>query len=163
MAEILLVRGSTVTGVERDCVLKRILPERAGDAWLVQMFLDEVRLAAHLQHPNIASVYDIGMLDDSYFYIIDYVHGETVRSLIRRARELRRSLPLACVSTIIAGAAAGLHHAHERKTNDGRSLEIVHRDVSPSNVMVSCEGNVNVQRRVSSGRRLPGNDHTQRL
>ena len=142
MAEILLVRGSTVTGVERYCVLKRILPERASDSRLVQMFLDEARLATHLQHPNIASVYDVGMLDDSYFYTMEYVHGETVRSLLERALSLQRPLPLACVLTIIAGAAAGLHHAHERNTNDGRPLEIVHRDVSPSNVMVSYEGNV---------------------
>ena len=144
MAEIFLARGASVAGVERYCVLKRILRERAGDAQFARMFLDEARLAAQLQHPNIASVYDIGMLGDSYFFTMEYVHGETIRSLVQRAHELRRPVPLACVLTIIAGAAAGLHHAHERKANDGRPLGIVHRDVSPSNLMVSYEGNVKV-------------------
>lgn len=142
MAEIFLVRSATVTGVERYCALKRILPRNSSNAQFVEMFLNEARLATQLQHPNIASVYDIGMLEDSYFYTMEYVHGQTVRELARRAQELNRPLPLACVLTIIAGAAAGLHHAHERNANDGRPLGIVHRDVSPSNLMVSYEGNV---------------------
>jgi eukaryotic-like serine/threonine-protein kinase len=144
MAEIFLARGASVAGVERYCVLKRILRERASDVQLVQMFVDEARLAAQLQHPNIASVYDIGILGDSYFFTMEYVHGETIRSLLQRAQGLRRPVPLACVLTIIAGAAAGLHHAHERNANDGRPLGIVHRDVSPSNLMVSYEGNTKV-------------------
>jgi len=142
MAEIFLAHGTSAAGVERYCVLKRILPDRARDAELVQMFVQEARLAAQLQHPNIASVYDIGMLGASYFFTMEYVHGETVRTLIERAEERRVALPLACVLTIIAGAAAGLHHAHERTGHDGRPLGIVHRDVSPSNLMVSYEGHL---------------------
>jgi serine/threonine protein kinase len=144
MADIFLARGESVAGVERHCVLKRILRERANDAQFVQMFVDEARLAAQLQHPNIASVYDVGKLGDSYFFTMEYVHGETVRSLLHRSAGLRRPVPLACALTIIAGAAAGLHHAHERKGVDGRALGIVHRDVSPSNLMISYEGNVKV-------------------
>jgi eukaryotic-like serine/threonine-protein kinase len=144
MAEIFLARGVNATGVERYCVLKRILRERATDAQFVRMFLDEAKLAARLQHPNIASVYDIGMLGDSYFFTMEYVHGETVRSLLHRAHQHRRPVPLACVLTIVAGTAAGLHHAHERNGNDGRPLGIVHRDISPSNLMVSYEGNVKI-------------------
>jgi hypothetical protein len=108
------------------------------------MFLDEAKLAAQLQHPNIASVYDIGMLGESYFFTMEYVHGETVRSLLHRAKQRDRSVPLACALTIIAGAAAGLHHAHERNGNDGRPLGIVHRDISPSNLMISYEGNLKI-------------------
>jgi len=144
MAEIFLARAVSVAGAERYCVLKRILRDRARDAEFVQMFLDEARLAAQLHHPNIASVYDIGVLGDSYFFTMEYVHGETVRSLLLRAQGVRRSVPLACVLTIVAGAAAGLHHAHERNSKDGRPLGIVHRDVSPSNLMVSYEGSVKV-------------------
>jgi len=144
MAEIFLARGASVAGVERYCVLKRILREKAKDAQFVQMFVDEARLAAQLHHPNIASVYDVGMLGESYFFTMEYVHGETIRSLLERAQELRRTVPLACVLTIIAGTAAGLHHAHERNASDGRPLGIVHRDVSPANLMVSYEGNVKV-------------------
>ena len=142
MAEIFLVRGATVAGVERYCVLKRVLPEHAGNEQFVQMFLDEARLATLLQHPNIAQVYDVGMLGDSYFYTMEYVHGETIRAVLERGHELGRPLPLACVLTIIAGIGAALHHAHERAANDGRPLGIVHRDISPSNLMVSYEGNL---------------------
>jgi len=142
MAEIFLARGEGVAGVERYCVLKRILRDRASDAQFVRMFLDEARLAAQLQHPNIAQVYDIGKLGDSYFFTMEYVHGETVRTLLHRAQSLGRALPIPCVLTIVAGAAAGLHHAHVRVGIDGRALGIVHRDVSPSNLMVSYEGSV---------------------
>jgi serine/threonine protein kinase len=144
MAEIFLARGEAVAGVERYCVLKRILRDRASDVHFVRMFLDEARLAAQLQHPNIAQVYDIGKLGDSYFFTMEYVHGETVRALLHRAQGLRRKLPINCVLTIVAGTAAGLHHAHTRLGRDGRPLGIVHRDVSPSNLMVSYEGSVKV-------------------
>ncbi len=144
MAEIFLARGTSTTGVERYVVLKRILRDRANDTQLVKMFLDEARLAAQLQHPNVAQVYDIGKLGDSYFFTMEYVHGETVRALLHRARSLRREIPPNVILTVIAGAAAGLHHAHERLGHDGKPLGIVHRDVSPSNLMVSYEGGVKV-------------------
>jgi eukaryotic-like serine/threonine-protein kinase len=144
MAEIFLARGISAPGVERYCVLKRILRNRASDVHFVKMFLDEARLAAQLQHANIAQVYDIGKLGDSYFFTMEYVHGETVRALLQRARSLRRELPLGCILTVLNGAAAGLHHAHTRIGIDGRPLNIVHRDVSPSNLMVGYEGGVKV-------------------
>jgi eukaryotic-like serine/threonine-protein kinase len=144
MAEIFLARGASAAGVERYVVLKRVLRHRASDVHFVQMFLDEARLAAQLQHPNIAQVYDIGKLGDSYFFTMEYVHGETVRSLLARSHGLRRQIPISSVLSIMAGASAGLHHAHDRKGFDGRHLGIVHRDVSPSNLMVSYEGTVKV-------------------
>ena len=94
MAEIFLARGVGAAGVERYCVLKRILRDRASDVHFVRMFLDEARLAAQLNHANVAQVYDIGKLGDSYFFTMEYVHGETVRGLLQRARSLRRELPL---------------------------------------------------------------------
>src|SRR3954471_20012656 len=112
MAEIFLARGASNTGMERYVVLKRVLRHRADDAHFVRMFLDEARLAAQLQHPNIAQVYDIGKLGDSYFFTMEDVHGETGRALLHRAQGLRRHLPIPCVLTLVAGAAAGLHHAH---------------------------------------------------
>jgi serine/threonine protein kinase len=144
MAEIFLARGKGVAGVERYCVVKRVLPDRASDVQFVRMFLDEARLAAQLQHANIAQVYDIGKLGDSYFFTMEYVHGETVRALLHRALGRGRPLPIHCALTIAAGTAAGLHHAHARVGFDGRALGIVHRDVSPSNLMVSYEGGVKV-------------------
>ncbi len=144
MAEIFLARGASAAGVERYVVLKRVLRHRASDQAFVRMFLDEARLAAQLQHPNIAQVYDIGKLGDSYFFTMEYVHGETVRTLLQRSHALRRPIPISATLTLMAGAAAGLHHAHERKGMDGRALGIVHRDVSPSNLMISYEGTVKV-------------------
>ena len=144
MAEIFLARGASAGGVERYVVLKRVLRERATDKSFVQMFLEEARLAAQLNHPNVAQVYDIGKLGDSYFFTMEYVHGETVRALLHRARSLRREIPLGNIFTVIANAAAGLHHAHDRIGIDGRPLGIVHRDVSPSNLMISYEGSVKV-------------------
>ena len=144
MAEIFLARGASTGGVERYVVLKRILRQRANDQAFVRMFLDEARLAAQLQHPNIAQVYDIGKLGDSYFFTMEYVHGETVRALLQRSHALRSPIPIGSILVIAAGAASGLHHAHERNGIDGRPLGIVHRDVSPSNLMASYEGGVKV-------------------
>ncbi len=144
MAEIFLARGASAAGVERYVVLKRVLRHKATDETFMRMFLDEARLAAQLQHPNIAQVYDIGTLGDSYFFTMEYVHGETVRNLLQRSYGLRRPIAVSAVLSIIAGAAAGLHHAHERKGFDGKHLGIVHRDVSPSNLMISYEGTVKV-------------------
>jgi serine/threonine protein kinase len=142
MAEIFLARAATGAGVARFVVLKRVLRERARDFQFLRMFLDEARLAAQLQHPNIAQVYDVGKLGDSYFFTMEYVHGVTVRELIQKLAG--KPMPIACVLAIAQGAASGLHHAHERIGVDGKPLNIVHRDVSPSNLLVGFEGHVKV-------------------
>jgi serine/threonine protein kinase len=142
MAELFLARTTSTGGVERYVVLKRVLPDKLADRNFVAMFLDEARLVAQLQHPNIAQVFDTGRLGESYFFSMEYVHGETVRELVARAHELAQPVPIGCTLTIIANAAAGLHHAHEKLGFDGVPLGIVHRDVSPSNLLVSFEGNV---------------------
>ncbi|HEV7556291.1 MAG TPA: serine/threonine-protein kinase, partial [Kofleriaceae bacterium] len=142
MAEIFIARARTFGDLERYVVLKRVLPERSRDPEFVRMFLDEARLAAQLHHPNIAQVYDIGRLASGYFFTMEYVHGHDAAQLATRVRALRRHIPIAHVLTIVAGAAAGLHHAHERRGADQRPLDVVHRDVTPSNLMVSFEGAV---------------------
>src|SRR5262245_42476298 len=129
MAEIFLARSAGVAAVQRYVVLKRVLRERATDIHFVRMFLDEARLAAQLQHPNVAQVYDVSKLVDSYFFTMEYVHGETVRAMLQGAHRQRRSPPLGCVLAIAAGAAAGLAHAHTRIGVEGRPLGIVHRDI----------------------------------
>jgi serine/threonine protein kinase len=144
MAEIFLARNASGAGIERYVVLKRVLRHKANDVTFVQMFLDEARLAAQLQHPNIAQVYDTGVLGDSYFFTMEYVHGETVREILHKTHAQKSAIPISAALTVGAAAAAGLHHAHERKGFDGKPLGIVHRDVSPSNLMVSFEGNVKV-------------------
>jgi serine/threonine protein kinase len=144
MAEIFIARNATGAGVERIVVLKRILPHLADNTELVRMFIHEAKLAAQLQHPNIAQVFDVGKLGSSYFFTMEYVHGETVRNLTLLARGMRQRIPFGTVLSIAAGAAAGLHHAHERRGIDGKPLGIVHSDVSPSNILISREGIVKV-------------------
>jgi len=140
MADIFLARTTPVAGVERHVVLKRVKAELGRDAQLARMFLDEARLAAQLHHPNIAQVYDIGKLGDAYFFTMEYVHGADLRSIAQALAKEQRAMPIALALHVAAGALAALHHAHERVAPDGRPLCIVHRDVSPSNVMVAYEG-----------------------
>ncbi len=142
MADIFLARASTEGGVERYVVLKRVLAERSRDPHFARMFLDEARLAAQLQHPNIAQVHDIGKLAGSYFFTMEYVHGEDVRHVLQRLSGLKKRLPINLALHIASGALAALHHAHTRLGADNKPLGVVHRDVSPSNVMVSFEGMV---------------------
>jgi serine/threonine-protein kinase len=144
MAEIFLARAHALAGFERYVVLKRIRPEHGDDARWINMFLDEARLAAQLQHPNIAQVFDLGQIGGDYFYTMEYVHGADVLDILTRCGELGSRVPLGVALAIIAGAAAGLAHAHVRCGANGKPLGIVHRDVSPSNLMVSHEGGVKV-------------------
>jgi serine/threonine-protein kinase len=144
MAEIFLARANSLAGFERYVVLKRIRPERGDDARWVAMFLDEARLAAQLQHPNIAQVFDLGQIGDEYFYTMEYVHGEDVLDILARTVEIKQKMPVQVALAIIAHAAGGLAHAHERCAPDGRPLGIVHRDITPSNLMVSYEGTVKI-------------------
>ncbi len=142
MAEIYLARATGIEGFEKLVVLKRILPQFAHNPGFVSMFLDEARLSATLQHPNIAQVYDIGHCGDSYFFTMEYVRGQDVRSILKTAVAAKRPISLSHIITIVTGAAAGLHAAHEKCDLDGKPLGVVHRDVSPSNVLVGYNGSV---------------------
>ncbi len=137
MASVLLARTGGIEGFERHVVIKRIHGAQSRDARYVQMFLDEARLAASLHHGNIVQVNDIGEEDGEYFFAMEYVHGEDVRKLLARCSEREQRVPLAHVLTIVTAAAAGLHHAHEQ-------LGIVHRDVSPANILIGYDGGVKV-------------------
>jgi serine/threonine protein kinase len=142
MAEIFLARVTAVAGVERHVVLKRILPAFREDPQMVAMFLDEARLQAQLRHPNIAQLHDVGMIGGSYFYTMEYVHGETVQSLMFKALSKREVIPLQHILTIAAGVTAALQHAHTRFGPDRKPLDIIHRDVSPANIMITFDGAV---------------------
>jgi tRNA A-37 threonylcarbamoyl transferase component Bud32 len=150
MAEIYLARlpGVGIEGFGKLVVLKRILPQHALDPELLRMFVDEARLSATLTHPHITQVHDVGSDGDSPFFAMEYVHGANLRELLRaHARAAGRAgapLELAHAIGIVAAAADGLHYAHERVGPRGEPLGIVHRDVSPSNVLVSYDGAVKV-------------------
>ncbi|CAN5900828.1 hypothetical protein BH11MYX3_BH11MYX3_30500 [soil metagenome] len=142
MADIYLARSSSIAGVEKHVVLKRVLAEHGRDPQFAKMFRDEARLASQLQHPNIAQVLDVGILAGSYFFTMEYVHGKDVRAVLQQLSREKRSLPINLALTVAIGALAALHHAHEHTTAAGVPRRIVHRDVTPSNVMVSYEGAV---------------------
>jgi serine/threonine protein kinase len=142
MAELYLAKAVGVAGFERPCVLKLVLPHLTEDAEFLDMFLSEARLAATLDHSNVVHVTDIGEVDGEFFFVMEYVHGRDVRSLLRASNP--GTIPLQAALTIAHGIAEGLHYVHERRDATGRFLGLVHRDVSPSNVMVSYDGAVKI-------------------
>ncbi len=144
MADVLLARADGIAGFERHVVIKRIHAELLEEPRYVKMFLDEARLAASLHHHNIVQVNDIGEENGEYFFAMEYVHGEDARTLLVEASQRGELIPLEHVVTIIMAAAAGLHHAHEQRGMDGVPLHIVHRDVSPANILVGYDGSVKV-------------------
>ncbi|MGN6110974.1 MAG: serine/threonine-protein kinase [Kofleriaceae bacterium] len=142
MAELFLARSPGKGGFEKVVVLKKILPKYAYSARMVQLFLDEARLAASLNHSNIVQVYDVGNDGGDYFFAMEYLHGQDVRSILHRAWQSRDQVPLRHAIHVATHVAAALHYAHERRRSDGSLLGIVHRDVSPSNILVSYDGAV---------------------
>jgi eukaryotic-like serine/threonine-protein kinase len=144
MAQIYLARQTGLGAFERHVVLKTILRERATDQRFVTMFLDEAKLAATLNHQNIAQVYEVDQADGAYFMAMEYVHGENARAILETTLRRGWTIPLELAIMIVSGAAAGLHHAHERRGKNGQPLNIVHRDVSPANIMVGYDGSVKV-------------------
>ncbi|MBA3502407.1 MAG: serine/threonine protein kinase, partial [Deltaproteobacteria bacterium] len=142
MASVYLARATGPGGFVRHVVLKTLRTKGVADPALVPMFLDEARLAASLHHRNIAQVFDVGSEDGTYFLAMEYVHGETLRAVMEAASAFDGRLPLGFGVTVVCAAAAGLHHAHERRGARGVPLGIVHRDVAPSNLIVSYDGSV---------------------
>ncbi len=143
MAEVYLARQQGIEGVGRPVVIKRILPEQADNDEFVTMFLDEARLMAGLNHPNIAAVYDLGKLEGSYFLAMEYVHGPTLLKLAAAANEMgHQGLPIHVALPIVLRIAEALAYLHELHDEYGRPLEIVHRDINPANVMIGHNGSV---------------------
>jgi serine/threonine protein kinase len=142
MAEVFLARAEGIRGFQRLLAVKRILPQFAGDAEFVRMFLDEARIAATLHHPNIVRVFEVDIADGQVFYVMEYLHGHSVAALLRRLADGGVRLPLDGAIAIAAAVAAGLHHAHDRRSADGDPLHIVHRDVAPGNVIMTYDGQV---------------------
>ena len=142
MADIFLAVVRGIADFEKLVVLKRILPCFADDAEFVRLFLDEARLAATLQHANIVQVFDIGSEEGGYFFAMEYIVGVDLRRLLQATRARGELIPLQHSVGIVMEASAGLHYAHEKRGSDGLPLGLVHRDVSPSNVLLALEGAV---------------------
>ena len=144
MAQIYLARQKGPEGFEKLLVVKRILPHLAENADFVRMFLDEARIAARLNHPNIVQIFNLGAQDDSYFIAMEYIHGEDVRRVWKRSEQKGTVMPTHLVCRVIMEACSGLDYAHKKADQGGKPLGIVHRDVSPQNILVTFDGGVKV-------------------
>jgi serine/threonine protein kinase len=144
MAEVFLAKQMSEGGFEKLVVLKRILPHLATGPEFVQMFLDEARVAADLRHPNIVTIADVGRAGETLFMVMEFLHGQDIRKVQRKVAAFGQMIPLGHACQMAIDAAAGLNYAHSKRDLNGRALEIVHRDVSPQNIIVTFEGSTKI-------------------
>ena len=144
MAELFIAKQEAMGGFEKPVVLKLLQPRYAENPRVVSMFLDEARLAAKLNHPSIVHLYDVADEGGMKYIAMEYIHGETAADIVKRGLAVNNYLPLEHAVHIVRQTAAGLAYAHERRESDGHVLRIVHRDVSPTNILVSYEGQTKI-------------------
>src|SRR5260370_13817250 len=144
MAEVYLAREAGAAGFEKLVCLKRILPHLARDKQFVDMFLNEARLAAQLDHPNIVSIFDLGEANGNSFIAMEFIDGPSLRAVHKRAAERNELLPIPEIVKIISMAAGGLQYAHDLTDAQGKPLGLVHRDISPDNILVHRNGSAKV-------------------
>jgi serine/threonine-protein kinase len=145
MAELFLALHRSVAGFEKLIVIKRILPSMNTDKAFIDMLLHEARIAATLSHANVVQIFDVGSVDHTYFIAMEHIHGEDIRSIVRAMKKKSvTEFPLEHALAILIGTCAGLAYAHEKRDLDGRLLDIVHRDISPQNIVVTFSGDVKI-------------------
>ncbi len=144
MAEVFRAKSFGVEGFEKVLVIKRILPQLAREPKFVEMFVREAKLAVRLSHANVVQVFDLGRVGDALFIAMEYVHGVDLATLLAWTRRRSSPLSISTAAYVAAEVAKGLDHAHRRRDEQLRPLGIVHRDVSPQNVLLSYEGEVKV-------------------
>lgn len=140
MASVHLGRLLGPVGFARTVAVKRLHPGLAEDPEFVSMFMDEARLAARIHHPNVVPTLDVVAIDGELFLVMEYVRGESLARLLREARKKSEHIPAEIVTTLMAGVLHGLHAAHTATNENGEPLGIVHRDVSPQNILVGTDG-----------------------
>ncbi len=140
MATVYLARFVGVAGFKRFVAIKRLHPHLAKEQEFIQMFLDEARLASRLHHPNVVPILEIGIQNEQHYLVMEYIEGDTVGHLMARAANVQKKIPVPIVIRIMLDTLTGLHAAHELHDDDGSPLEIVHRDVSPQNILVGVDG-----------------------
>ncbi len=140
MAQVYLARKSGVGGFTKPLAMKVILPQYAANREFIEMFLDEARLCVYLNHAHIAQVIDLGEVDGQYFIAMEFAHGKDLQQISRKTRKSGRLLPLPYAAKIISQVAEGLYYAHTKSDNTGQPLGIVHRDISPHNIILTFDG-----------------------
>jgi serine/threonine protein kinase len=144
MAEMYQAKITSVEGFEKLVAIKKILPNLTQDQNLVKMFIDEAKLAAMLFHQNIVQIYDLGSMEGAYFIAMEYIHGKDLRVLTRKAKERNLPLPLEYALYITSRICSGLDYSHNIKDLQGNSLGLIHRDISPQNILVTYQGEVKI-------------------
>ena len=144
MAEIFLARQMGPEGFEKTVVLKRIRPHLGDKRSFVRMFLNEAKLAAQLNHPNIIHIHDLGKVGDSYFIAMEYLFGRDMRRVLPKCEQQGIAFPIVYACKIASQVLEGLYYAHQKTDLQGRPLGIVHRDVTPENIFVSFDGGVKI-------------------
>ena len=142
MAEVFRGEAQSVQGFRKQVAIKRVLPHLAQNQNFIAMFLDEARLGARLSHANIVTVFDIGAADNTYFIVMEFVDGANLKHIMETLRKQGRRFPIKDAIFICIEACRGLSYAHETADDQGRPLHIVHRDVSPPNILVSKRGEI---------------------
>ncbi len=144
MAEVYLAEAEGPGGFRKRLAIKRILPHLAKNQAFVELFFNEARLAAKLEHPNLVQVFEFGEIDGVFYLAMEYADGPSLRALLRRSVELRRPIPIGLAAKMVSLASEGLAYVHELCDGEGRPLGLVHRDVNPDNVLTSRGGAVKV-------------------
>ena len=142
MAEIHLAKTHGIAGFEKYVALKMIHPNYSQDQQFIQMLIDEAKITVQLQHVNIAQTFDLGRVGETYYITMEYVDGADLYKLLRKSAELDREIPIPVGCYIAKEVTSGLDYAHRKRDHAGRALSIVHRDVSPQNVLISYAGEV---------------------
>ncbi|MBC7973804.1 MAG: serine/threonine protein kinase, partial [Myxococcales bacterium] len=142
MAEVFRAKAFGVEGFERLVAVKRILPNIAEDKEFIRMFIEEAKLSVQLNHANIAQIFDLGVVDSSYYIALEHIHGRDLRGIFDRCRQVGEPMPVAQACFVAMKVCEGLDYAHNKRDQGGRELSLVHRDVSPQNILVSFEGEV---------------------
>ena len=144
MAEVFLAENAGIEGFKKRVAIKRVLPHLSEKKKFIKMFLDEARLSAHLSHSNVAQVFDIGVGENVYFIVMEYVDGADLKAVIEFMKNAHRPFPVESACFIVEKLCEGLTYAHELQGPDGMPLKIVHRDMSPPNVLITKYGEVKI-------------------
>jgi eukaryotic-like serine/threonine-protein kinase len=142
MAEVFLAESAGIEGFKKRVAIKRVLPHLSEKKRFIAMFLDEARLSAHLSHSNVVQVFDIGVGDNAFFIVMEYVDGADLKGVIDYLKKSSRPMPVEAAVLVAVKICEGLTYAHELKSSEGQPLHIVHRDMSPPNVLITKHGEV---------------------
>ncbi len=144
MAEVFVAESAGIEGFRKQVAIKRVLPQLSKNDQFIEMFLDEARLSGRLAHSNVVSVFDIGVGDNTYFIVMEYVDGADLKQVMEYQRKLAKPMSVEAACFIVTKICQGLAYAHDLHTPDGEPLTIIHRDITPANVLITRHGEIKI-------------------